>query len=215
MPLPPEQRTIGQLIAEAIKLYTSNFLRALPLGLVVAVGNQLALDRSAVEAALVFVVAAPAFTAAYGLATRLAIPSRPDRRRWAVALLAGTLVFLPAAALLPWFKVAVVLWLALVGLVVPVALVEGTPFRETFSRAFALGRVDYVHAAGSLAAIVLLFGIAQTVLALLLESQADNTVRAAIFMADTVLAPLVFLGSALLYVDQEARLRSRDDRREE
>ena len=107
------------------------------------------------------------------------------------------------------------LWLALIGLVVPVALVEGAAFRESFGRALALGRADYVHAAGSLAAVVLLFGIAQTVLALLLESQADNTVRTAIFLADTVLAPLLFIGGALLYVDQDARLRSRRERRKD
>ena len=52
-------------------------------------------------------------------------------------------------------------------------------------------------------------------LALLLESQADNTVRTAIFLSDAVLAPLLFLGGAILYVDQDARLRSRRERRKE
>jgi hypothetical protein len=70
--------------------------------------------------------------------------------------------------------------------------------------------VDYVHAAGSLATLVILFVLARLGLALLLESQADNTVRVAIFLADAVLGPLLFLGGALLYVDQEARLRSRE-----
>ena len=35
----------------------------------------------------------------------------------------------------------------------------------------------------------------------LLRQQADNTLRVAIFLADTVLGPLLFLGAALLYVD--------------
>ena len=48
---------------------------------------------------------------------------------------------------------------------------------------------------------------------MLLNSQADNTVRTAIFLADAVLAPLLFIGGAILYVDQEARLRSRRDER--
>jgi hypothetical protein len=56
--------------------------------------------------------------------------------------------------------------------------------------------------------------LTRVVLALVLDSQAENTVRTAIFLADAVLAPLVFLGAALLYVDQEARLRSRDRRKE-
>jgi hypothetical protein len=34
-------------------------------------------------------------------------------------------------------------------------------------------------------------------------------------LASLVVSPVVFLGSALLYVDQEARLRSREERREE
>jgi hypothetical protein len=36
-------------------------------------------------------------------------------------------------------------------------------------------------------------------------------VRTAIFLSDTVLAPLLFLGGAILYGDQDARLRSRGE----
>ena len=61
----------------------------------------------------------------------------------------------------------------------------------------------------------MLFFLVRVGLALLLESQADNTVRTAIFLSDAVLAPLLFLGGAILYVDQEARLGSRGDRRKE
>lgn len=212
-PLPPAERTVGQLVAESIKLYGRHFMQALPLGVLVAVANQLALDQTVLYQAVVFVVAAPLFTLAYGWASCLAYGKRPSRKRWLVALAAGTLVFIPAAALLPWFKVAVALWLGLIGLVVPVALMEQTSFGETFRRAIVLGRVDYVHAAGSLAAVVVLFGIAQAGLALLLESQADNTVRTAIFLSDAVLAPLLFLGGAVLYEDQRARLDRRAARR--
>ena len=48
-------------------------------------------------------------------------------------------------------------------------------------------------------------------LALLLESQADNTVRTAIFLSDAVLAPLLFLGGAVLYEDQTARVARREE----
>jgi hypothetical protein len=214
-PLPPENRTVGQLLAETIKTYGQHFVRALPLGLVVAVSNQLALDRSLAGEIAVFLAASPFFTLAYADAVRLVSGATPTRREWATALVAGTLVFLPAAALIPWFKLAVVVWLAVVGLVVPVALLERRSFSASFARALALGRADYVHAIGSLAALVLLFGLAVSGLALLLESQADNTVRTAIFLADLVLGPLLFLGGALLYVDQDARLRSRGEPRKE
>lgn len=214
-PLPPETRTVGQLVAESIRLYGANFLRALPLGLVVAISNQLAIHRSTLVAALVFVVAAPFFTAAFAYATTLVTGAAPTRTAWLVALASGTLVFVPAAFLIPWFKLAVVFWLALVGLVVPVALVEHASVRESFKRAVALGRADYVHAAGSLAALVVLFGLAEYALTLVLHSQAENAARTAVFLADTALGPLLFLGGAVLYVDQEARLRSRAKRGEE
>ncbi len=91
----------------------------------------------------------------------------------------------------------------------PVAIAERTTFASSLRRAFALGRVDYVHAAGSLGTLVVLFFLMRAGLALLLNSQADNTVRTAIFLADAVLAPLLFIGGAILYVDQDARARER------
>jgi hypothetical protein len=208
--LPPERRTVGQLVAETIRLYGAQFLRALPLGLVVGGVNQvsLGLDRDVTTAILL--LAAPLFTLAYAYAAALVTGARPPARAWIVALGAGTVVFAPAALLFPWFALASVLWLALAGLCVPAAIAEGTTLTRSLARGLRLGRVDYVHAAGSLATIVVLFVLARLGLALLLESQADNTVRVAIFLADTVLGPLLFLGGALLYVDQEARLRSRE-----
>ncbi len=216
-PLPPESRTIGQLVAEAIRHYGRHFLRALPLGLVVAAINQLTVgaDRAVVGTALV--ASAPILSAAYAYAMQLVTGKRAPARAWVVAVGVGTLVFLPAALFFPWFALAGVAWLALIGLAVPAAIVEGTSFVGSLRRGLALSRADYVHAVGSLATLVILFFLARFGLALLLESQADNTVRTAIFLSDTVLAPLLFLGAALLYVDQEARLRlgSREKRTKE
>jgi len=208
-PLPPERRTVGQLVAESIRLYGQNFLRALPLGVVVGGINQLTAGIDRVGVGLTLVVAAPLFAAAYAYATRLVTGESAPLRSWLVAVGVGSLIFVPAALLFPWFALAGVFWLALIGLAVPAAMVEGTSFTGSFRRGLALGRVDYVHAAGSLATLVILFFLMRLGLALLLESQADNTVRTAIFLSDTVLAPLLFLGGALLYVDQDARLRSR------
>jgi len=212
-PLPPERRTVGQLVAESIRLYGQNFLRALPLGLVVGVINQLTvgIDRAGVAVSLV--VAAPVFAAAYAYAARLTSGGSAPRRSWLTAVAVGSLIFVPAALFFPWFALAGVFWLALFGLAVPAAMVERTSFTGSVRRGLALGRVDYIHAAGSLATLVILFFLMRLGLALLLESQADNTVRTAIFLSDTVLAPLLFLGGAILYVDQEARLRSRGDPR--
>jgi hypothetical protein len=213
--LPPERRTVGQLIAESIRLYGAQFPRAVPLGLVVAIVNQFSLGLGREATTAVLVLAAPLFTLAFTYAAQLATGHKATARAWIVALGVGTLVFVPAALLFAWFALAAVLWLALAGLCVPAAVVERTSFLASLRRGFALGRVDYVHAAGSLATLVIVFVLTRLGLALLLESQADNTVRTAIFLADLVLGPLLFLGGALLYVDQVARLRSRGKRGEE
>jgi hypothetical protein len=214
-PLPPEERTVGQLVAESIRLYGQRFLRVLPLGFVVAVVNQASLDVSRVTTTLVLLVAGPIFTLAYADAARVVGGGAAPLRRWLVALGVGTLVWIPAALLFPWFALAAVVWLAFAGLAVPAAMIEGTSFAASLRLGMQLGRVDFIHAAGALATLVILFVLTRVGLALALQSQAENAVRTAIFIADTVLAPLLFLGASLLYVDQEARLRSRGERREE
>jgi hypothetical protein len=53
---------------------------------------------------------------------------------------------------------------------------------------------------------VILFGLTRIMLAIVLQTQGDNELRVALFLADLVVSPIVFLGAALLYVDQEARV---------
>lgn len=210
-PLPPETRTVGQVVAEAIRLYGRGFRLALPLGLPLAVADAFAVvDTTVAEKILILVVAAPAFTLAFAWASALAADVRPARSTWVRALVLGTLAFLPAAFFFPWFAILSVAWLTLVGLVVPVVIVEDLPPREAIRRAVALCRVDYVHALGSLATLVIVFVLTRFALTFLLREQADNTVRIAVFLADLVVSPLLFLGSALLYFDQAARIDSGD-----
>jgi hypothetical protein len=178
---------------------------------IVAAVNQLTVGVNRFVAVGVLLLAAPVFSAAYAYACALEAEHPIERRRWLVALAAGSLVFVPAALLFPWFALAAVLWLGLVGLAVPAAVREGSSFTASLRRGLQLGRADYLHAAGSLATLVILFFLTRIGLALLLESQADNTVRTAIFLSDAVLAPLLFLGGAILYEDQKARLDSRRD----
>lgn len=212
-PLPPETRTVGQLVAEAIRLYGQRFWPALLLGLPVAAADQLELDRSVGERVAILCAFAPLFTAAYAAACALATGRRPAPRAWATALVAGTLVFLPAAALFPWFALAAVLWLGLASQVVPAAVVEERDLAGSLRRGLELARADYVHAAGALATLAIVFGLTRLALGFLLRSQADNTIRVSIFLADVVLAPLLFLGAALLYFDQAARVGSGPRRR--
>ena len=88
-------------------------------------------------------------------------------------------------------------------------MVEHTPFRESLVRGRRLGLADYAHALGALSALVVVVGIAANVLGALLHSQSDTGLRVAVFASELVLSPLLYLGAALLYIDQAARLRSR------
>ena len=208
-PLPPGERTVGQVVAEAIRLYGRSFWRALPLGVPLALADVIGSGRTTLDRVLVLVLAAPAFTLAYAWASAIASGVRPAARTWARALVLGTLVFLPAAFFFPWFALLSVAWLAFLGLAVPAVVVEDLPPRAALRRAVQLCRADYVHTLGSLATLVIVFVLTRVALAFLLREQADNTIRVAVFLADLVVSPLLFLGAALLYFDQAARVGSR------
>jgi hypothetical protein len=211
--LPPGQQTVGQLVAETLRLYGSRFLLALPLGSTVAAADQVALSQNQAGRVAVLVVASPVFTLAYLAACALVFRVRPSFATWAAGLVAGTVAFLPAALFFPWFALVSILWLALVGHVVPAIVKEGIGPLRAFSRAVELARADYLHAAGGLATLVLVFGLTRIAMGGLLRSQADNTIRVSIFLADVVIAPILFLGGALLYLNLAARVGSPRRRR--
>ena len=81
-------------------------------------------------------------------------------------------------------------------------MLEHGGFRASVRRGVQLGRADWVHALGSIAALVVVFFLSRQVLVSLLHGQADATIRGAIFLADAVLAPVMLLGTAMLYFDQ-------------
>ena len=56
--------------------------------------------------------------------------------------------------------------------------------------------------------------VTQVAASLLLQGFADNSARAAAFLAGLVLSPVVFFGAALLYVDQAARVGTTREERE-
>ena len=212
-PLPPATRTVGQVVAEAIRLYGRRFRVALPLGLPVAVADLLAAGGTTAEKILILLLGTPVFTLAFAWASALAGDVRPARTTWLRALVVGSLAFLPAAFFFPWFAVLSVAWLALVGLAVPVVMIENAPARVALRRAVELCRADYIHALGSLATLVIVFVLTRVAMAFVLREQADNAIRAAIFIADLVVSPLLFLGAALLYFDQAARVSRTSERK--
>ena len=205
-PLPPAARTVGQVVAESLKLYGSRFWWCLLLGLPIALADPLSYGRSVTERTVILIALSPLFTLAYAEACSIEGGARAPRRAWATALVVGTLVFVPSAATLGWFALLGVAWLGVLGWVVPVALHEGRGAGASLLRAVQLARADLVHAIGSIAALVLVFGLTRNALAWLLREQAENTVRASVFLADLVISPIVYLGAAIVYRDLVARV---------
>jgi hypothetical protein len=78
--------------------------------------------------------------------------------------------------------------------------------RAALPRAWQLARADFVHAAGSLFTLAVVVILSQSVLVFILRGFGDADVSTALFLASVVLSPLLFVGTALLYVDQAARV---------
>ena len=203
-PLPPQERTVGQLVAESIRLYGRTFWRALPLGVPYALVDQFAVHRTADAQMLVFWIASPLIAGAFVYACALV----HDRRPTATVFLLALLIYLPFPALRALYLLPGIAWFAFIGLAVPAALVERLPWRPALARGRELGTADFVHAFGSLATLVVVVGIGSETLSLLLRTQGDSSQRIALGLADLVLSPLLYLGGALLYLDQAARVGS-------
>jgi hypothetical protein len=207
-PLPPETRTIGQLVAETIRAYGSDFWRVLPLGVPLAVADQLSIRQAGPVQMIVFWSMLPLFVGGYLWACRIVLGAVPT----VTAAVVAVLIWLPFPALRYLYVLPALAWLAFIGLAVPAAMVERLRFRDALVRGRRLGTADFVHALGSLATLVIVVGIAANTLSALLHTQGDNGQRLAVFLSDLVLSPLLFIGGALLYVDQAARaVRSAPD----
>jgi hypothetical protein len=233
-PLPPERRTLGQLVAETIRFYQQHFFQSLPLGISVAAITQLtfafghrhveprghpppkwfsepkSILGGGIETSIL--LGSLLLTVSYLAGIVLVTGVRPNGRRLLTAYVLGVLIFVPTpllAAVLGLLALPALAYLAFFGWAVPVALIEGRGFRESMRRSVQLGRADYVHALGGLATLVILFYVIRLMLALLLRGGGEITERSAAFLADLVLSPMLFLGSALLYLDQAARVKVR------
>ena len=206
-PLPPETRTVGQLVAETIKLYGDRFFAALPLGAAVGALDVVAFGHSVVTQTLLMWAFAPVLTAAYVRGAAIVTGARPTARSAAVAFAAGLIVFLPFPVLFRIYVLPGLALFALVGLAVPAAVAERLGVGAALRRGLELGRADFGHALGGVFTLALVYILSRYALLFLLRTQSDQTQQVAGFLADLVLAPLVFLGPALLYGDQVARAK--------
>jgi len=221
-PLPPETRTIGQLVAETVRLYRERFWPSLALGVPPALLDlvvQLLPQHLQLQVPAGVGAGSVLMTISFIGAAVIVSGVRPSRKAIWNAFVCGLLIW-PPAALLPllfalsgniWITLIglalpSLAWLAYVGLSVPAAVIEDLDFRHAIGRGMELGRVDFVHVLGGLATLVIGFALTKGVLFALLHGQAKVQIVSAAFAADLVISPILFLGAALLYVDQKARL---------
>jgi hypothetical protein len=214
-PLPPETRTVGQLVAETIRLYGSRFWPSLALGIApAAAGLALAESPSSLRLPVAFTVAAAAASLSFALATGVVAGKRIPRRRLAQGTAIGVITLAPAIVLLGFLGILgllpAVIWLAVAGLVVPVITLER---RLSYRRAFELARSDLAHGIGSLATLALVGLLTAYVIFFTLRSAGTAALRASAFLSVLVISPLLFLGGGLLYFDQLARVGSSPRRR--
>jgi hypothetical protein len=208
-PLPPETRTVGQLVAETLKLYGRRFWASLALGLgpaATAVG--VTFVPGWWDLAFVLTGGALLMTLSYVGGVLVAADERPPSSAVAAALIVGYLIFLPVPFLYSFFVLPAVAWLGFVGLAVPAALLEGRRPTDSVRRGFALARADAVHAVGSLATLVIVSFLTATVLFVLLRGGSKIALSSAAFVSLVFISPILFLGAGLLYFDQAARLES-------
>jgi hypothetical protein len=205
--LPPAERTVGQLVAESIRIYGEHFKRALLLGVgpavLVVVGTNVS---RGVELVLAPTLSAALVSAAYVGASVLVLERRPVNSRLVRAWLVGWLVFIPVPFLVVLFVLPGLVWLAAFGLAVPVVVVEDIAPRAAFGRALQLARAGFVHVLGSLATLAIIAILTQGMLVFLLRGTGNAALTTASFLAVVVVSPLLFIGTALLYVDQSARV---------
>src|SRR5439155_10124087 len=151
-PLPPETRTVGQLVAEALKLYGARFWPSLALGIGPGLlGIAAAELGGALRVALVVALGPLVLASSYAGAVALVRPIARGRYV-AVALALGYVAFLPVCVSRLWIFPGIYLlalgWLALMGLSVPAALVERRGYVDALGRGIQLAPPDLVPAIG-------------------------------------------------------------------
>jgi hypothetical protein len=217
-PPPDRPLKLGELFAETTRLYGERVWASFGLGVVVAAAFLVASQTPALVDVLVLSVA---FTGSYAAAARV-VAGDAFAEAWAqVGLRLPVLAVLTFVVAVP-FAITVgylllllfaVAWLAFAGFSIPVTMLERDSEAEAWFgrlsyalfRSVRLARVEYLHAAGVAAALVLLYLLVGNLLVAALEGFAENGGLAAVALVQIVMAPFFFLGLSVLYFEQRAR----------
>ena len=211
----PANRTVGQLIADSIHLYGNNFWQGV---LIALPATAFTIGASFLDGAASIVFGLVVGPLALGLSFLWAsVVATGGKNEPGRALLAGAIAFLPLAVsrvtVFTGIYFVALAWFALFALAVPSVLVEDRRLLDALRRGIRLARADFVHAFGTVAALAVVVIVSIFSLSLLLAGFGEQSITISAVLAVVVISPLFFLGSALLYLDQKARLESGGPRR--
>src|SRR6185295_3030157 len=194
---------LSELLAETVRLYGHRFGAAIGIGIP---SGAAFLATLATPTPLDVVILALAFTVSYAAAARVTAGDPLVEAFAQAGLRAPVLLVLTLVVAVP-FVLAVtqlflvvlgVAWLGLMCFSIPVALLEQDPEARSWferigfalSRSVALARVEYLHAVGIVAALVLLYVVLGIVLATALVGFAENGREIAVAISQVLLAPV-------------------------
>jgi hypothetical protein len=212
---------LSELLAETVRLYGHRFGAAIGIGIP---SGAAFLATLATPTPLDVVILALAFTLSYAAAARVTAGDPLVEAFAQAGLRVPVLLVLTLVVAVP-FVLAVtqlflvvlgVAWLGLMCFSVPVAMLEQDPEARSWferigfalSRSVALARVEYLHAVGIVAALVLLYVVLGIVLATALVGFAENGREIAVAISQVLLAPVFFFGLSVLYYEQKVRARA-------
>lgn len=208
---------IGDLLAAAVRIYGSRPLAFLATGLI----QGCALIATVwLPFAADLVLVALSFGVAFAVVARLVVGDSIEAAGQrtlgllpvvaSLALVVGIPFSFAASFLI--FLIVAAAWLGLSTFAIPVAMIEA-PEEASYAgrmayalrRTVELARVEYVHAFGVAAIMIVLTLLVGVILSLALFSFAENGRVAALALSQIVLSPFFFIGLSVLYFDQQAR----------
>jgi hypothetical protein len=213
---------IGDLLAAAVRIYGSRPLAFLATGLI----QGCALIATVwLPFAADLVIVALSFGVAYGVVARLVVGDSIEAAGQrtlgllpvvaSLALVVGIPFSFAASFLI--FLIVAAAWLGLSTFAIPVAMIEAPDepsyagrMAHALRRTVELARVEYIHAFGVAAIMIVLTLLVGVILSLALFSFAENGRVAALALSQIVLSPFFFIGLSVLYFDQQARAEEKD-----
>ena len=217
--------SVGEVLAETTRLYGDRMRAALVVGVFMLAAYVAATKAPPLLGIAVLLVAQ---AAAFAVCTRIVAGDQLDEAAAQAVLRAPVLLVLAVVVFVPFIVIGQFLfllifaaaWLALAAFAIPVAMLEPSPggalsrLSRPLQRTLTLARVDYAHAVGVVATMVLAYVVFGLLLGRALESFAGVSQLSARALVQLVLAPFFFLGLAVLYFDQTARAVSSRRQRE-